>query len=202
MIATLGVPLTLEERLQQEQSVLYCPATFEQYIELLDEVEYTIEYHKDNIIALSYASQLHEEIVANLIYELQVTYRKSSMRVLGSNQRIHVESSVSNFAPDVAMARDVVRQKELGPKKTAILNPYLVVEILSEGTRKYDMGVKLPAYKTVASLEYILYLDSEQVAATLYSRDENRRWRSQDYDADFGYMPIGEATIELASLYS
>lgn len=202
MIVISEIPITIEERLALGESALLFPAPWEQYISLLDQVEYTLEYHNENIVALSYASEIHEEMVARLIYLIQQSCFDTSLRVLASNHRVHLPEQVSNFAPDLIVVDGTSDRKMLGPKKSAILNPYLVVEILSTGTRNYDLGTKLPTYKQMPALDYILYIDSEEIAATLHHRDSKTSlWRSTDYDATHDTIRIGEVEIILSQVY-
>ena len=65
-------PVTLEERLSLGPDTVRFPASWEEYLDLLEECEYQIEYANQEIIAMSIASDPHEAIVANI---LGVLYR-------------------------------------------------------------------------------------------------------------------------------
>lgn len=202
MVNVQSIPLTLEERLEVPGDILALPGTMAEYIELLDVVDYQIEYHDQQIIALSYASYLHEKMVGLLAHTLISQFSPSRYDVITSNHRIHIPNRVSDFAPDLFVVDGQPDFMKLGPTKTAVLNPHLVVEILSEDTRSYDLLTKLPAYKSIESVEYILYIETDTIAATLYYRDsETRLWCSRDYDARYGSIEIGAAAIELADVY-
>ena len=55
--------------------------------------------------------------------------------------------------------------------------PLLIVEILSPSTERDDHFVKLPQYRAIPSVEEILYIESERVAATVYRRDAAGNWQ-------------------------
>ena len=176
------------------------PASFEEYLDLLPETELRAEYTDENIVLLSYASAVHEELVMILGFLLN-DLRANGCRIYGSNHRVFKAGMPKSFAPDVLAVKKPARFVQPGGKASMIANPWLIVEILSPSTKAYDLGTKLPAYKTFASAEYILYLDSEERAATLHRRISPTRWSSEDYNFENGPLAIGPVSLSLRELY-
>ena len=54
-----------------------------------------------------------------------------------------------------------------------VVDPVLIVEILSPSTDRDDVFIKLPAYQRIPSLQEILYVETERIGATVYRRAEN-----------------------------
>lgn len=74
------------------------------------------------------------------------------------------------FNPDGSVVAQPARLYEYRPGMNAELTPVLVFEVLSKSTRVYDFGDKLPCYKTIPSLRYILYLESRRPEVTVFER--------------------------------
>jgi Uma2 family endonuclease len=79
--------------------------------------------------------------------------------------------------------------------------PLLIVEILSPGTDRDDVFIKLPAYQRIASLQEILYVETERIGATVYRRAEDG-WQTISLapDARLRLETVG-LDIPLAALY-
>ncbi len=97
-------------------------------------------------------------------------------------------SGCSPFGPDMGIRthRLSLRYPDIsvfcgrnGPENDnlkAFVDPRLVVEVLSKGTRTRDIEVKLPEYRTVTTLEAIIYIDPEDDSVHLETRDADRNW--------------------------
>jgi Uma2 family endonuclease len=79
--------------------------------------------------------------------------------------------------------------------------PLLIVEILSPGTDRDDVFVKLPAYQRIASLREILYVETERVGATVHRRLGNSWTTLQAGAADRLTLDTVGLDIPLADLY-
>ncbi|GAA4410340.1 hypothetical protein GCM10023187_34780 [Nibrella viscosa] len=139
--------------------MLRVPATWEEYLDLVDEVPYTIEYVNGEIISSAeaekegntaqtgQASFIHELLVVTLA-KLLANYFDDlgNYSVVGSNIKIYAEACRSEFNADVPVIQgvpDFVRLPSSKLSGTQLTNSYLVVEILSESTKDYDLGTKL-----------------------------------------------------------
>jgi Uma2 family endonuclease len=88
------------------------------------------------------------------------------------------------------------------PRRQAIKDPFLIVEILSPSTERHDRRVKLPAYRQVSTVQEILLVASDGFYAELHRR-VGARWITEilrGADARFGLTTVG-IEIPLADLY-
>lgn len=76
----------------------------------------------------------------------------------------------SYYVPDIAVS---CRANE--PDRQAIVDPVLIVEILSPSTERHDRRVKLPIYRQIASVQEVLLIDADSHYGELHRRD-NDRW--------------------------
>lgn len=158
-------------------------ATWEEYLDLLEEAEYNVEFHQNKIHIMSYASDPHETIVINFTSIFFNLFRhEPDMHVRGSNRHVLVEEFKKDYAPDAHLVKGMPIQQTLRKGVTANTNPWLVMEILSPSTRGTDRSEKLPAFKTIPSLRHIVYIEQNRPFVTVYSRvEESERWEKNEY---------------------
>lgn len=147
----------------------------EDYLRLERAAEFKHEYFEGEIRAMAGASFAHNRICANLTGELYGQLRGKTCAVVGSDQRLRILSGSAYVYPDVTV---VCGPPAFNEEKTfdTLLNPTLLVEVLSPSTANNDRGEKFMYYRQVPSLRQFLLLDSARVHAELYSLDEPGRW--------------------------
>lgn len=157
----------------QEKTVTYI--TPEEYLAAERKAETKSEYFNGEIFAKAGASRNHNLIVANLITELGAQLRKTPCpRVYPSDMRVQVATSGLYTYPDVTIVRG---EEKFGDKhRDTLLNPNVIIEVLSDTTESYDRGRKFTHYRNLTSLkEYILVSQSIQKIER-YFRNEMGRW--------------------------
>ena len=196
-------PITLEERLALGENDVRFPGTFEEYLALLEHAEYPIEFCDGEIIIMSIASDEHEQIVANVLAALVNAFKGNSLyKRYGSNRHVFDVVDGKAWSPDASIVKGEPEIYTYKPGKTANLNPWLVVEILSKSTRSKDLGEKQPSYRNISTLRYMLYIEQSRPLVTLHYRsDEDLRWRSEDFNALDQNFEIEGNQILLADIY-
>jgi len=113
------------------------------------------EYVDGEVFAMAGASREHNQIVANLVRLLSNQLIDRPCSVFASDMKVKIKPAEKYTYPDVVV---VCRKEEYADdKKDVLLNPILIIEILSDGTEAYDRGDKFSHYQLIPSLaEYIL----------------------------------------------
>ena len=135
------------------------------------------EYVNGQIRAMASGKDDHNAISANLIRALGNVLAARDCRVYGSDMKIHTGDGV-NTLPDVAVVFGD-RQYYLG-KVDVILNPLLIVEVLSPSTEGYDRGEKFDHYKSIDTLQEYVLLDQSKARVLLFSR-QNDHWDIREF---------------------
>lgn len=113
------------------------------------------EFSGGEIIAMAGAEPDHNQIVQNIRLSLGNQVLDRDCRVLGGDQRVKVEAIGEYFYPDVLMLCQPPVYVEPGPR--SLVNPELIVEVLSRSTESKDRSSKWLAYQSIPSLqEYLL----------------------------------------------
>lgn len=139
----------------QAQASLERYLTPEEYLALERSAETKSEYLDGDMIAMPGSSAEHNLIVANLIGELWQQLKGRPDAVYPSDLRVWIPASRTYTYPDVSVVRGEPRFQD-GEGDT-LLNPALIIEVLSPGTESYDRGKKFEHYRSIDSLaEYVL----------------------------------------------
>jgi Uma2 family endonuclease len=190
----------------EEGEILRIPATWDEYFDLAETTDYTIQYFDNHIILMSQATDIHEFLVARLIKLLANYFDElPGYRVAGSNVRIVIPDSVGDFQADLSVIHgpsDYGLTKGGRPSTVRLKNPEIVVEVLSKGTRKFDLNDKLDAYQTVPTLNHILFVDQQTVSVRSCSRtDRPDQWLLTHHRALTDTVTLGDFQLPLADLY-
>ncbi len=207
MTQELILPLTLTERAELGEDVeIRVPASFEEYLELVEDCENNIEYFNGEIISMGNASFYHEKLVM-LVGAAFNRVLPPNYTILGSNIKIHVEDvlGIDNFNADVSVVEGEPEFFILpsGRNSTSnILNPVVVVEVTSRSTIAHDYGDKLMAYKKIASLKQVVFVSQYENSITVYERRGPQHWELHDYtNLEDSFLVLGQ-TIQLKEIYN
>ena len=148
--------------------------TPEEYLALEREAEYKSEYFNGEIFAMSGASPAHNQIVTNIVGELYAKFKKRPCRVYANDIRVKVSSTGLYTYPDVVAICNQPRFDD--EQKDTLLNPTVIIEVLSDSTANYDRGEKFKHYRTLDSLAEYLLIAQDECHLEHYVRQANQQW--------------------------
>jgi Uma2 family endonuclease len=126
------------------------------------------------MFAMGRARQAHNVIVLNLAAEIRQQLRKRTCGAYVNDMRVRVSATGLYTYPDaVAFCGE---PRFLDETRDTLLNPNLIVEVLSPSTEAYDRGRKFEHYRSVESVTEYLLVSSERVSAELYTRQPDGRF--------------------------
>ncbi len=203
MDVAIKFPVTLAERLEMEADEPRFPGTLAEFADLLEVCEYPLEFQNGEIIAMSIASDPHERIVANILFVLGLIFKGEQLyRRYGSNRHVFIPEVPAAYSPDASVVQGRPDIIEYAKGKTANLNPWLLVEVMSGSTRGKDYAEKLPRYKKMPTVQYIVYLEQDFPLVTVFQRSaETGRWISMDYDSLEQSFIIEGREVLLSDIY-
>ena len=136
------------------------------------------EYVNGQIVAMSGASFAHNFITMNIATHLGIQLMDGECRVATSDMRVKAIQTESYFYPDVVVVCGEPRAED--DAFDTLLNPTIIVEVLSRSTATYDRGEKFDHYQRIASLmEYIL-VAQDKVLVEHYHRQQSR-WQQTEF---------------------
>jgi Uma2 family endonuclease len=177
--------------------------SYDAYLALEAESEQKYEYHDGFIVAMAGGTPVHSQICGNVIRFLgnKLELAKKPCIVHTSDLKVHIESSRRTFYPDVSVVCGPPQYSERDPN--ALLNPILIVEVLSESTAAFDMGAKFSHYRKIPSLREYVLISQEAAVVDTYYRTENKLWEirtMQGLTEPIQLKSIG-CTIQMEEVY-
>jgi len=144
--------------------------TPEEYLEIERRAERKSEYYQGVMYAMAGASQQHVLIVTNLIIQLGNELADRPCQVYSADLRLRVSPTGLYTYPDVVVVCGEARFAD--DQQDTLLNPTIVIEVLSESTQDYDRGRKFEHYRTLPSLRDYLTIAQDRPHIEHWSRLE------------------------------
>ena len=152
------------------------------------------EYSNGQIIAMSGASFAHNLITTNLTASLHTRLKNSGCVVFANDMRVGMPSRRSYFYPDVGVVCGTPRFED--DAADILLNPRVVVEILSPSTEAYDRGDKFLHYQHLHSLQEYLLVSQDAVRVEHYHK-HGSRWVLTDFQELEQQLPFPSLGCEI-----
>jgi Uma2 family endonuclease len=175
--------------------------TAEEYLEFERKVEYKSEYYLGEMFAMAGASYAHNLLVSNILFRLRQGLGPRPCSVLPSDMRVRVSPTGLYTYPDVVVVCGEPQFPD--EQKDALLNPSLLVEVLSPSTEAYDLGRKFEHYRSIESLGEYLVVATDRIHADLFTRQADGGWllRSANRMEDSLDLQSVGCRLTLADLY-
>jgi Uma2 family endonuclease len=139
------------------------------------------EFAFGEIYAMGGASARHVEIVGNIARELGNQLRQRPCRVYSTDLRLCVDADRRYTYPDIVVVCG--QPRFLDDELDTLLNPDLIVEVLSESTRNYDRGDKFQQYRGIPSFREYLLVDQAKAHVERYSKQNDGTWSLWETDS-------------------
>ncbi|MFN3317052.1 MAG: Uma2 family endonuclease [Raineya sp.] len=172
----------------------------EEYLEQEAKAEYKSEYHAGETKAMAGAQENHNLIAANVLGELYVCLKPKGCKLYPSDMLVKLPICEKYVYPDVVVVcGERLLEKHHG--LDVLLNPTIVIEVLSESTANYDSNEKMECYFTLESLQEYWLVDSERIAVKGYKRLPNNDWALHITKNLEEKVQIGECELLLKDIY-
>ncbi len=207
---TNTLPLTLTDRAALgDNDVLTMPASFDDYLAFAETGPYPVEYVNGEIISMEQATFTHEALRMRIGALLYLLFGENEDRtILGSNIKIFVPATLpekyGSFNADVSVVDGEPEYMTLPSRNLStvtILNPVLVVEVLSDLTRNIDLGDKLAAYKQIPTLQQLLFINQKTLSVSTYIRAGVHTWTNIDFVGADDIIPVLGHNLAMAAIY-
>ncbi|MDP2315593.1 MAG: Uma2 family endonuclease [Pseudomonadota bacterium] len=139
-------------------------------------------YPPGALVSMSGASEAHVLISVNLAVALVTRLRGGPCRVYNGDMRVRVEATGAYVYPDVSIACDPPRFTESKPP--SLLNPSIVIEVLSDTTEAHDRGAKAAHYRHLGGLSAYVFVATRERRIEVYARQEDGSWRLTEAEGE------------------
>ncbi len=151
----------------------------EKYLELERAATTRSEYCNGRMYAMSGGTYTHALVTGNLSGELYIALKKSRCQVVSNDLRVRVATDGLYTYPDIVV---VCGKPEFADdQKDTLVNPALLIEVLSPSTEAYDRGFKSVQYRKLPSLEEYALVSQAEPRIELFRRQPNGDWLLSEY---------------------
>ena len=159
------------------------------------------EYLSGEIVAMSGASFAHNFITGDIFGELRAQLRGGRCKAATSDMRVKVSKTGSYFYPDVVVFCGAPQAEDT--QSDTLLNPTVIIEVLSPSTEARDRGEKFWHYQQLASLQEYVLVSQDRVRVEHYLREE-AHWLRTEFRTleDSVPLPSIECELRLQDIYS
>ena len=174
-------------------------ANRDEYLEYDSASELKHEFFQGEIFAMSGGTFNHSAISTNVTSALSNLLSKSLCRPMNSDMRVSTPSGLDTY-PDISV---FCGDPELTDNDCTLLNPELLIEVLSPRTKNYDRGDKFLHYRSITSLQDYLLIDSESIHIEHYQRQDVNEWLLHEYRQAEGelYLKSIDKTLSVNIVY-
>lgn len=175
--------------------------TIEEYLAMESVAVEKHEYYKGEIFSMSSVLMKHNKIFSNLFGTLFVKLKGKSCKPYGSDTRVHIPSNSLFTYPDITIICG--KEETLNDDNFNVLNPTVIIEILSKSTKSYDRGDKFKLYRDIPSLKEYILINSEKIGVEVFRVNENKHWELEEYKSfsDQLLIKATDTTIDLQEIY-
>lgn len=176
--------------------------TPEEYLTLERAAVEKHEYYKGEIFAMSGNTMPHNRIQVNFLIAAGNFLKGKSCEVFGGELRVHVPLNEWYTYPDAIIVCE--EPQLLDEEFDTLLNPTVIVEILSKSTQSYDRGDKFSLYRSIASLQQYILISSLKVAVEHYQRQPDNSWllKETSNEQDSLYISPIQLYLPLSQIYA
>jgi Uma2 family endonuclease len=175
--------------------------TTEEYLALEDQGDFRSEYRQGEIIPMTGGITNRNRISLNVAGKLNSTFAEQSYEVFMADVKLWIPQEQLYTYPDVMV---IVGEVEYyNDRRDIILNPQVIIEVLSKSTEDYDRLGKFAIYRTIPSfVEYVL-INQNRIQIEHFTKQAAKRWSLQDIDAEDRELKLESIpfTISLDEIY-
>lgn len=187
----------------REPVVVYGKAklTIAEYLEFEKTSQEKHEYYQGELFAMAGAKVAHNRIVTRLTILLGQQLRGSSCEPFNSDQRIHIPSNTLFTYPDLSIVCGPVQS--LDNDDYNILNPSIIIEVLSPATKNYDRGEKFQLYRDIPTLKEYILIDSQFIRIEAFRINATGHWELEEYNSPSAslLLPLINVAIPVQEIY-
>ena len=174
----------------------------EEYLTLKEKAEFKSEYLNSEIVGMAGASFSHVQLVLNVSLQLGSQIKGRGCKGFVNDLRVYIPECSRYYYPDFGVVCGTPNLEQIRGMQN-LLNPTLILEVLSPSTEHHDRGDKLECYRIPPSLQYYLLVSQDRAFVEVCSRLNGELWSYETFtgtDAVIALDKIG-CTLDLPSVY-
>lgn len=169
--------------------------TPEEYLELEETAEYKNEYRDGEIIPMPGVTTNHNKIALNFCKKFPLTVQGQNYDIYMSDVKLWIPNYRLYTYPDVMVIKGEPIYEGTGT--TNIINPLLVVEVLSNSTKNYDKTDKFKYYRSIPYLQEYIMIDQYSFAVEQFAKQSAGEWIFKEYEGENAVLKLHSVDFQI-----
>jgi Uma2 family endonuclease len=169
--------------------------SFEDFLEQEAKAEFRSEYHDGESRPMAGGTTEHNQIALNLSSSLVVAFRGQPQRVFMNDVALWIPVYRKSTYPDLMIVDGEIKRLENRPN--VILNPTVIIEVLSASTEGYDRGDKFKLYRSLPSFREYILISQNMVHVDQFVKTNDNQWLLNDYDGEDAVLKLKTVPFEI-----
>lgn len=173
----------------------------DEYLELEQSSEVKHEYFDGEIFAMAGAKWGHNQVAGNCVRELGNRLKDRNCSAVPSDMMVFCPTGLRTY-PDVSIVCEEPRFED--DRELVLLNPLVLVEVVSDSTEAYDRGRKFENYKSIPSLQEYVLIAQDRMHVDHLALQSDNKWLITSYGEKDGpvELPALSCSLSLAEIYA
>jgi Uma2 family endonuclease len=174
--------------------------TVQEHIAFERAAELKHEYISGEVVAMAGATREHILITGNIAQRLRNQLERKPCETYSNDMRVRATPTTYVY-PDVVVVCDEPQFED--SESDILLNPTVVIEVLSKSTEARDRGEKFSDYRANKNVKEIVFVSQHRPRVEQYVRQENDQWTFHDVTDLAGVITLDSigCTLSLAEIY-
>jgi Uma2 family endonuclease len=177
---------------QAQEILTYSP---EEYLELEIPSVDKHEYIDGEIRLMPGGMPNHNRIIGNLFAALNFAFKGKPYEAFVTDQRVWIPRKRIYTYPDIMIIQGDLQLQE--GRKDTLINPSVIIEVLSKSTQNYDKGDKFTAYRSIPAFQEYILVDQYSTHVEHYVKTDQRKWIFQEYDEVDNVLAFASLPFEI-----
>lgn len=175
--------------------------SIEKYLELEENSQFRNEYLNGEIKSMTGGTPNHNDITGNFYTFLKLALRGKNYKVFMSDLRLWIPQYNVYTYPDllVTNGKPILQNN----RNDTVINPLLIVEVLSKSTKNYDRGDKFDYYRSIPEFAEYILVDQYRYDVKQFAKADDGRWWLNEYQnqSDSFSLVTLNCEIKLRDIY-
>lgn len=169
--------------------------TLDEYRQLEKTAEFRREYRDGEIVPMTGGTINHNRITGNIYAFLKYALRGRNAEAFSSDLRLWIPRYRRGTYPDVMV---ISGQPIFSEGRTdEVLNPVLIVEVLSKSTEDFDRENKFRFYRSIPEFREYILVDQYEFLVEQYIKNESGQWLFQEYEGENNTVSFASVAVQM-----
>jgi hypothetical protein len=170
--------------------------SFEEYLALEETADEKHEYQDGEIVSMTGGTTEHNKIALNFASNLKFTLKTKKYNIFIGDVKLWIPTYRQGTYPDVMLIEG--ESIYYGSGKTTVMNPSLIVEVLSKSTQNYDQGDKFFYYRSMPQFQEYILISQDQYYVMQFNKTQEGKWLLSEYTGVNSTLSLNSVEFQIS----